>query len=134
MSSESASERQRQWELVVRRSFEISDLAARNEARQALIGCLENYLQSNGWQSALRGVSEPIVDSLMVLEVAGDLSDPTFTTRDRAHRLLARGVTVVDPERLVFDARFEYPPEVVAAVEEMLTRVERYAREQQFGD
>jgi hypothetical protein len=70
----------------------------------------------------------------MVLEVVGDLSDPVFTTRDRAHRLIANGIRVIDPEHLVYDVRFEYPAEIVAATQQMLARVEQYVREQAFGD
>ena len=70
----------------------------------------------------------------MALGPVEDLDDPTFSTRETAYRLLEMGMTVVDPERLVFDAGFEYPPEVVAAAQQVLDRVGRYLREQQFGD
>jgi hypothetical protein len=123
-----------QWEIVVRRSFGISDLVAKNEARETLIRFFEDELRVNGWHSAPRAVAQPVVDSLMVLEVIGDLSDPTFTTRDGARRLVGHGIGVVDPEHLVYDARFEYPTEIVAAAQQMLARVEQYVREQPFGD
>ena len=134
MTSGSASDRQEQWEIVVRRSFEISDLVAKNEARETLIRFFEAELRVNGWHSAPRAVAQPVVDSLMVLEVIGDLSDPTFTTRDRARRLVGHGIGVVDPEHLVYDPSFEYPSEIVAAVQQMLARVEQYVHEQPFGD
>jgi hypothetical protein len=134
LTSDSASDRQEQWEIVVRRSFGVSDLVSKSEARETLIRVFEDELQVSGWHSAPRAVAQPLVDSLMVLEVIGDLSDPTFTTRDRAHRLVGHGIGVVDPEHLVYDARFEYPPEIVAAAQQMLARVEQYVREQPFGD
>ena len=118
----------------MRRSFEISDLVAKNEARETLIRFLEDELRVSGWHSAPRAVAQPLVDSLMVLEVIGDLSDPTFTTRDRARRLVGHGIGVVDPEHLVYDPSFEYPSEIVAAVQQMLARVEQYVHEQPFGD
>jgi hypothetical protein len=130
----SASDRPQQWEMAVRRSFGISDLDNNHDARETLIGCLEDELQMRGWESAPRAVAQPLVDSLMVLEVVGDLSDPTFTTRDRANRLVANGIGVIDPEHLVYDPRFEYPPEIVAAVQQMLARVEKYVHEQPLGD
>jgi hypothetical protein len=134
VTAESASDRQQQWEFVVRRSFGISDLVANNDARETLIRCFEDELQVSGWQSAPRAVAQPIVDALMVLEVVGDLSDPSFTTRDGAHRVIAKGIAVIDPEHLVYEAGFEYPPEIVAAAQQMLLRVEQYVREQSFGD
>ena len=134
MSSDSASNRQQEWELVVRRSFEISDFVALDEARETLISCFERHLEANGWQGAPRAIAQPIVDSLMLLEVAGGLSDPTFATRDGAHRILAHGISVVDPERLVYDARFEYPPEIVATTQQMLVQIVRYARQERFSD
>jgi hypothetical protein len=134
MTSESASERQEQWERDVRRSFEISDLVADTEAREALIRFFEDELQVSGWNSAPRSVAQPLVDSLMAREVIGDPSDLTFTTRDRALRLVGHGIGVIDPEHLVYDARFEYPPEIVAAAQQMLARVEQYVRERQLSD
>jgi hypothetical protein len=118
----------------VRRSFGVPDLVAKNEARETLIRVFEDELQVSGWHSAPRAVAQPLVDSLMMLEVIGDLSDPTLTTRDRARRLVGHGIGVVDPEHLVYDARFEYPPEIVAAAQQMLARVEQYVREERFGD
>lgn len=118
----------------MRRSFGVSDLTARNEARETLIGLFEVELRVSGWDGAPRAVAQPLVDSLMVLEVIGDLGDPTFTTQDRARRLVGHGIGVVDPEHLVYDARFEYPPEVVAAAQQMLARIEQYVREHPVGD
>jgi hypothetical protein len=118
----------------VRRSFGVSDLVAKNEARKTLIRYFEDELQLSGWHSAPRAVAQPLVDSLMVLEVIGDLSDTAFTTRDRARRVVGHGMGVIDPEHLAYDARFEYPPEIVAAAQQMLARVEQYVREQPFGE
>ena len=134
MTAEWASDRQRQWELVVRHAFGISDRVPNNDAREALIGSFQDRLQDNGLQSPTRGAAEPIVDALLALGPVEDLDDPMLSTRETAYRLLEKGMTVVDPERLVFDARFEYPPEVVAAAQQILDRVGRYLREQQFGD
>jgi hypothetical protein len=133
VNAESASDRQQQWVLVVRRSFGISDPVADNEARETIIRFFEHQLQVNGWQSAPRAIAEPIVDSLMVLEVLGDVDHPTFTTRDGAQRLLAHGIAVVDPEHLVFDSGFDYPAEILAATLQILERVEEYVREQKLG-
>ncbi len=144
MTAESASDRQLQWELVVRRSFGISDLVADNDARETLIGCFEDQLRANGWQSLTRGIAEPIVSALMVLGANGELDDylpaelglsvATFTSRDAAYRLLDHGMTVVDPEHLVFDMMSEFPPEVVATAQQVLYRIGQYARQQPFGD
>jgi hypothetical protein len=134
LTSGSESDRQEEWEIVVRRSFGVSDLVAKNEARETLIKFFEDELQVSGWQSAPRAVAQPLVDSLMVLEVIGDLSDPAFTTRDRARRVVGHGIGVIDPEHLAYDVRFEYPPEIVAAAQQMLARVEQYVREQPFGE
>ena len=134
LNSGSASDRQEQWEVIVRRSFGIADFVAKNEARETLIRFFEDELRVSGWHSAPRSVAQPLADSLMVREVIGDLSDPAFTTRDRAHRLVGHGIGVVDPEHLVYDARFEYPPEIIAAAQQMLARVEQYVREQPLGD
>lgn len=134
MTRGSASDPQGQWQIVVRRSFGISDLVANEDARETLVRCFEDELQVSGWQSAPRAVAQPLVDSLMLLEVVGSLSDPAFTTRDRAHRIVAHGIGVIDPEHLVYDARFEYPPEIVVAVQQMLARVEQYVREPPFDD
>ena len=134
MTAKSASDRQQQWELVVRRSFGISDLVPNKDARETLIRCFEDELEVSGWQSAPRAVAQPFVDALMVLEVVGDLSDPSFTTRDGAHRVIAKGIAVIDPEHLVYEARFDYPTEIVAAAQQMLVRIEQYVREQPLGD
>ena len=144
MTAESASDRQQQWVLVVRRSFEIPDLVGNEDAREALIGHLLEQLQENGWQSPTRGTAAPIVDALMafgaseeiddqLLPVGLGLSAPTFTTQDVAYRLLDRAMTVVDPEHLVFDVMSELPPEVVAVTQQVLDRVFQYVREQPFG-
>jgi hypothetical protein len=80
MTAESASDRQQQWELVVRRSFGISDLVAYKDAREALIECFEDQLCENGWQSHTRGIAEPITDALMALGTDGELDDDLFPT------------------------------------------------------
>ena len=129
----------------MRRSYGISDRVADKDAREALIECFEDQLHENGWQSVTRGIAEPIVDALMALGANGELDDhllpaelglssATFTTRDAAYRLLDKGMTVVDPEHLVFGVMFEYPTEVFAAAQQVLDRIGQYAREQPFGD
>jgi len=133
MTSESASDRQ-EWKLVVRRSFGISDIVGNEDAREALIGSFEDQLRVNGWQIPPRETAEPIVDALLALGAIGDLDDPTFTVRDAAFRLLDKGMSIIDPEHLVFDVRFEYPPEVFATCEQVLDRVCQYVRDQPFGD
>ncbi len=145
MTAESASDRQQQWVLVVRRSFEIPDLVGNEDAREALIGHLLDQLQENGWQSPTRGTAEPIVDALMAFGATEEMDDqllpaglglsaPTFTTQDAAYRLLDKALAVVDPEHLVFDVMSELPPEVVAVTQQVLDRVFQYVREQPFGD
>jgi hypothetical protein len=74
------------------------------------------------------------VDSLLLWDVVGDLSESTFATRDRANRLVTHGIAVVDPENLVLDTRHGYPPEILAAVQQMLARVEQYLREKPRED
>jgi hypothetical protein len=124
----------------VRRAFGIPDTAGDEDARRALIGCLEVRLHENGWQVATRAIAEPMMDALLVLGANGDLDDylcslemrestDAFTTRDGAHRLIDRGMMVVDPEHLAFDVRGEYPPEVVAAAQQVLERVAQFVRE-----
>jgi hypothetical protein len=134
MTRDSASGRQEEWQIVVRRSFGISDSVANEEARETLVRCFEDELQVSGWQSAPRAVAQPLADSLLQPEVVGNLSDPAFTTRDRAHRIVAHGIGVIDPEHLVYDASFEYPPEIVVAAHQMLDRVEQYARGQALDE
>ena len=129
-----APRRQEQWQIAVRRSFGISDLVADEDDRETLVRYFENELQASGWQSAPRAVAQPLVDSLMLFEVVGDLSDPAFTTRVGAHRMVAHGIGVIDPEHLAYDVRFEYPPEVLLASQQMLARVEHFVREQPFDD
>jgi hypothetical protein len=130
MSQGSMSRSQEKWQIAVRRSFGISDLVAGEDARETLVKCFEDELQVCGWQSAPRAVAQPLADSLMLLEVVGDLNDPASTTQDRARRIIAHGIGVIDPEHLVYEARFEYPDEIVMAAQQMLARVEQYVREQ----
>jgi hypothetical protein len=144
MTAESDSNRRQQWELVVRRSFGIPDVVPNEDVRRALIGRFEDQLRENGWQSPTRAIAEPIVDILMLLGAIGDpdddlllaelrLSAESSTTSDTANRFLDRGVTLIDPEHLVFGVGGEYPPEVVAAVQQALSRVGRCMREEPFG-
>jgi hypothetical protein len=134
MTAESPSDRQQEWALIVRRSFGIPDLVSNKDAREALIGSLQEQLQENGWQSLTRGTAEPIVDALMSLAESGDPDDRLLRPRATANRLIDKGLSVIDPEHLVFDMMFEYPPEVVTAVEQMLVRVSQHARGHPFGD
>ena len=143
MTAESASDRQQQWVLVVRRSFDIPDLVGNEDAREALMA--PPGAASGEWVAKPhRGTAAPIVDALMafgaseeiddqLLPVGLGLSAPTFTTQDVAYRLLDRAMTVVDPEHLVFDVMSELPPEVVAVTQQVLDRVFQYVREQPFG-
>jgi hypothetical protein len=133
MTSEFVSDCQQEWEQFVRRSFEISDALDHRDARELLLSCFEGYLRENGWELAPRGVAQPIVDSLLMLEVTGNPGDPSFGTQNGAQRVIARGLSLIDPEELVYDARFEYPPEIIAATQQMLARIERHAREEPFG-
>jgi hypothetical protein len=82
-------------------------------------------------------VCEPILDALMGLGAIGDLDDRLLSAEPRraaAYQLLDTGLSKVDPQHLVFDASFEYPPEVVALAQQVLDRVGRYLREQPFDD
>jgi hypothetical protein len=129
MNAESTSDRQQQWELVVRRSFGIPDRVAGEDARKTLIGFFQDQLEENGWQSPTRGMCEPILDSLMALGASEDLDDRLLSAemrRDAAYRLIDRGIAEVDPLHLVFDVRFEYPPQVVAVVQQVLDRIVQY--------
>ncbi len=134
MTTESASRRQEQWVLCVRRSFGISDLAADEEAREALIENLEGQLRGNGWRSSNHGVAEPMVDALLALWASEHLDERLVPRSDAAYRLLDRGTSVVDPEHLVFDVTSEYPPEVVAVAQRVVDQVGDYAREQPLRD
>lgn len=134
MTRDAASGRQAEWQMIVRRSFGISDLATHEDARERLVELFGNELQESGWTSAPRAVAQPLVDSLMLLEVVGDLDDPAFTTLDGANRLIGHGIGLIDPEHLAYEARFDYPAEIVVAVQAMLARIEQYVREQPFDD
>jgi hypothetical protein len=145
MTAESASDRQREWVFVVRRSFGIPDLITDEDARETLIGSLEDQLRDNRWQSPSRAIAEPMVDALIALGTSGDLderllraapplSDVTSANRDAAYRLIEKGLTVVDPQHLVFAVMSEYPSEVVATAQQALDRVGHYVREQPLGD
>jgi hypothetical protein len=129
MNAESTSDRQQQWELVVRRSFGIPDLVADEDAHSVLIGFLQDQLEENGWQSPTRGMCEPILDSLMALGASEDLEDCMLSAemrRDAAYRIIDRGLAEVDPQHLVFDVRFEYPPQVVVVAQQVLDRIGQY--------
>lgn len=117
-----------EWALVVRRSFEISDLVSQRDAREALIRRCEAQLRDNGWQRPTRAVAEPITDALLSLGAIGSIDDRS------AYRLLERGTNVVDPEHLVFDVMSEFPPEVVAAAQQLLDVVSKYAYEEPRAD
>ena len=145
MTAESASDRQQQWVLVVRRSFEISDVVSDEDARKQLIRHFQDQLEEHGWQLPTRGIAEPIVDALVALGASGDIDDqllptgidlsaPSFTTREAAYRLLEKGLAVVDPEHLVFDPMSELPSEVVGAAQLVLDRICTYVRAQPFVD
>lgn len=145
MTAESASDRQEQWVLVVRRSFGIPDLVGKEDARRALIQCCQEQLEDNGWQGPARAIAEPMMDSLLAFGANGEFDDPVFpseqsvsaspfNTRDAAHRLIDKGMTVVDPEHLVFDTISEYPPEVLAAAQRVLDRVSQYLGMEPFRD
>lgn len=144
MTAESASYRQHQWALVLRRSFGIPDLVDDDGARQALIASFQNQLQETGWQGPTRAIAEPLVTALMALEASGDLDDRLLPaglgasgdapiTPDAASRLIDRGMTVVDPEHLVFDVMGNYPTEVVVVAQQVLDRVCQHVREQPFS-
>jgi hypothetical protein len=136
MNAESGSHRQQQWLLVVRRSFGISDLVSNEEARNALIQSFQDDLQENGWQNPTRGMCEPLLDALLAMGASGDLADRLVAEvpRDAAYRLIDTGIAEVDPMHLVFDKRFEYPPEAVAASQQVLDRIFQYQCEHPFDD
>jgi hypothetical protein len=137
MNAESGSHRQQQWLLVVRRSFGISDLVRNEEARHALIQSFQNDLQENGWQNPTRGMCEPLLDALLAMGASGDLADRLVAAevpQDAAYRLIDTGIAEVDPMHLVFDKRFEYPPEAVAAAQQVLDRIFQYVRDHPFDD
>lgn len=145
MSNESDSDRQQQWGLSIRRSFGISDLVGDEEARREIVRSFEDRLRENGWQSATRAIADPLVDAMMAMGASGDLDDllliaepsisaETSPTRDAAHRVIDRGLTVVDPEHLAFDVRSGHPPEIVAAAGSVLYQVLQYIREHPYGD
>ena len=144
MAVESVSDRQQQWALVVRRSFGIADPLPAHDAGEALVGSLEEKLRESGWQGPTRAIAVPIVEALMELGAKGDLDDRILAPeprssaadtprRDAAHRLIDRGLTIVDPENLVLDITSECPPEVVVAVEQVLDRIAQYMRGQPTG-
>jgi hypothetical protein len=145
MTSESASDRLQHWTLLARRSFGVPESVDDEEARRILVGQIEIRLQESGWRSAPHAIAQPILDALIALGASGDLDDqmlPTelrvsaenSATRDAAHRLLDKGISVVDPEYLVYDTRSEYPAEIVAVAQHVLDLVFAYVRETPFDD
>ena len=133
-----------QWALVVRRSFEIPDPVSDGEAQDVLVGRVEELLRDNGWTSATRAVAEAVLEALVVMGASGDLdnlipaadvsrSDPSVPTREAALRVLDTGTTIVDPEDLVFDGSGDYPPEIVASVQQVLDLVNHYLGEHPLG-
>ena len=137
MNAESGSDRQQRWLLVVRRSFGISDLVSNEEARRALIEAFRDDLQENGWPNPTRGMCEPLLDALLAMGASGALEDRLLAAdvpQDAAYRLIDTGIAEVDPMHLVFDRRFEYPPEAVAAAQQVLDQVFQYLREHPFDD
>jgi hypothetical protein len=133
-----------QWALVVRRSFEIPDPVSDSEAQDVLVARVEGVLRDNGWTSATRAVAEAVLEAVVVVGASGDLgdlmpaadasgSDAGLPIRDAALRVLDTGTTIVDPEDLVFDGSGDYPPEIVASVQQVLDRVNHYVREQPLG-
>jgi hypothetical protein len=137
MIGESDSSRQQQWHLVVRRSFGISDVVANEDARKTLIEVFQAELEQSGWQNPTRGMSEPLLDALLALGTRSDLDDRLLSAemgRNDASGLIDKGLAEIDPLHLVYDMRFEYPPEVVAAAQQVLNRVFQYVRENPFVD
>ena len=145
MSNKSDPDRQQQWALSVRRSFGIPDLVGDEDARREIVRSFEDRLRENGWQSATRAIADPLVDAMMLMGATGDLDDvlliaeqsipaDTSPTRDAAHRVIERGLTVVDPENLVFDVRSGHPPEIVETAGSVLYQVLQYRREHPYGD
>jgi hypothetical protein len=145
MASESASDRQQHWTVLARRSFGIPESVGEEEARTILVSHIETQLHEKGWQNAPHAIAQPMLDALIALGASGDLDDQmlprelrvsaeSVTTRDAAHRLLDKGISVVDPEYLVYDARSEYPPEIVAVAQYVLDLVFAYIRETPFDE
>jgi hypothetical protein len=133
MATESGSPRQERWTLAVRRSFGIPDLASSEDARKTLVNALEDALRNNGWVTATHAVADPMADALLAFGAASDFDDELLGAEpptEAAHRLVAKGLMVVDPEHLAYDVRGEYPPEVVAVAELALVRVMQCIREQ----
>jgi hypothetical protein len=64
--------------------------------------------------------------------LGGDLgpSTSTFASRSIVDRFIDKATTIVDPEYLVFDSRSEYPPSLVATVQQVLDRLGEYLRGQ----
>jgi hypothetical protein len=86
-----------------------------------------------------------MLDALIALGASGDLDDQMLpaelrvsaenvNARDAAHRVLDKGISVIDPEYLMYDTRDEYPPEIVAAAQQVLDLIFAYIREQPFDD
>jgi hypothetical protein len=133
MNTESDSSREEQWILLVRRSFGISDLVSAQDAREELIGSLQNQLHANGWRSPSRGIAEPMVDALMTLGANADWQGFPLEP-DAALKLIDNGLAEIDPEHLAFDMRFAYPSEVVGAAQQVLDKIAIYVREQAGGE
>jgi len=71
---------------------------------------------------------------VLVVRRAFGIPDPASNEdARRAHRFVDREFRRVDPEHLAFAATSEYPPEVVAAAQQVLERVSQYVREPPFA-
>lgn len=136
-----SSDRHSEWVVVVGRSFGISDTVGHLETRRIIIESLEGHLQDHGWQGATRAIAEPMMDALVELGANGGFdscirpaepgsSADSASTRDAAHRVIDRAISVVDPEHLVIDAPGDYPYEILVTAQYAVDQVVIYLREQ----
>ena len=145
MDVDSSSYRHSEWAIVVGRSFGIPDSVGHVEARRITIECIQGQLQENGWHAATRAIAEPMLDALIELGANGGLdaclfppetgtsADDVASTRDAAHRVIDRAISVVDPEHLVIDMPGEYPSEILLTAQHAVDQVVIYVRAQPSG-
>lgn len=143
-SAEPARNRQREWVLIVRRSFGIPDVVAEHDAKEMLVGSVESQLHENGWPGPARSIARPIVEALIALSTTSDSGDrlqpadlyvtsDAFTSRDAAHLLINKGMSIVDPENLVFSVTSEHPREILEVTQQTLERISGYLRGSSFS-
>jgi hypothetical protein len=73
------------------------------------------------------------LDACLSPAETGNSADDVASTRDAAHRVIDRAISVVDPEHLVIDMPGEYPSEILLTAQHAVDQVVIYVRAQPSG-